>query len=57
MCFQWVNLYRYVEVNTSPALFRHGRCLTKMMPKMMEELVAALPPLGDAKVAMEQEET
>ena len=26
----------YAQVNTSPALFRHGRCLTEMMPKMME---------------------
>jgi hypothetical protein len=45
-------LYRYVEVNTSPALFRHGRCLTKMMPKMMEECVqkcvdVVFPPPDD----------
>ena len=28
-----------IEINTSPALFRHGRCLTEMMPRMMEECV------------------
>jgi len=34
-----LNLRRYIEVNTSPALFRHGRCLTEMLPRMMEECV------------------
>lgn len=28
-----------IEVNTSPALFRHGKYLTEMMPRMMEALV------------------
>ncbi|KAK3242713.1 hypothetical protein CYMTET_47602 [Cymbomonas tetramitiformis] len=27
-----------IEVNTSPALFRHGRVLTEMMPRMIEEV-------------------
>lgn len=27
-----------IEVNTSPALFRHGKVLTEMMPRMIEEV-------------------
>ena len=42
-----------IEVNTSPALFRHGRCLTEMLPRMMEECVqkcvdVVFPPPSDA---------
>ena len=29
---------RLIEVNTSPALFRHGRALTELFPALMEEL-------------------
>ena len=28
-----------IEINTSPALFRHGSVLDEMMPRMMEEVV------------------
>lgn len=45
-----------IEVNTSPALFRHGKYLTEMMPRMMEALVrltvdATFPPPPDAEPA------
>lgn len=43
-----------IEVNTSPALFRHGKYLTEMMPRMMEALVrltvdATFPPPPNAE--------
>ena len=28
-----------LEVNTSPALFRHGRVLTDLLPRVIEEVV------------------
>jgi len=30
---------KLIEINTSPALFRHGTHLTEMLPRMIEEVV------------------
>ena len=45
---------RLIEINTSPALFRHGRALTALFPELMEELFQKVvdplfpPPAGTA---------
>jgi hypothetical protein len=44
-----------IEVNTSPALFRHGKVLTEIFPDVIEEVVQKVvdrtfPPPPDAKL-------
>ena len=38
VCYLCLQVY-LIEVNTSPALYRHGQVLTDLLPVLIEEVV------------------
>ncbi len=38
VCYHGLQVY-LIEVNTSPALYRHGQVLTDLLPVLIEEVV------------------